>query len=75
MLFRSIKAYYEATGKKIGFKPAGGIATAEDAALYYGIVDTILGEEWLNPTLLRFGASRMANNLLSAIYGKEIKHY
>ena len=70
-----IKAYYEATGKKIGFKPAGGIATAEDAALYYGIVDTILGEEWLNPTLLRFGASRMANNLLSAIYGKEIKHY
>lgn len=70
-----IKAYYDATGKKIGFKPAGGVSSAEDASLYYGIVDTVLGSEWLNPTLMRFGASRMANNLLSALEEKEVKYF
>ena len=70
-----IKLYYKATGRKIGFKPAGGIVTAEDAALFYGIVDTILGEEWLNKELFRFGASRMANNLLTEIVGSEVKYY
>ena len=70
-----IKAYFDATGKKIGFKPAGGVASAEDASLYYGIVDTVLGKEWLNPGLFRFGASRMANNLLSALEGKEVKYF
>ena len=70
-----IKAYFDATGKKIGFKPAGGISSAEDASLYYGIVDTVLGSEWLNPGLFRFGASRMANNLLTALEGTEIKYF
>ena len=70
-----IKAYFNATGKKIGFKPAGGISSAEDASLYYGIVDTVLGNEWLNPGLFRFGASRMANNLLTALEGTEIKYF
>jgi deoxyribose-phosphate aldolase len=70
-----IKLYYKATGRKIGFKPAGGIVTAEDAALFYGIVDTILGQEWLNKEMFRFGASRMANNLLTEIIGTEVKYY
>ena len=70
-----IKLFYAKTGKKIGFKPAGGIVTADDAALFYGIVDTILGKEWLNKEYFRFGASRMANNLLSEIEKTEIKYY
>ena len=70
-----IKAYFDATGKKTGFKPAGGISSAEDASLYYGIVDTVLGSEWLNPGLFRFGASRMANNLLTALEGTETKYF
>ena len=70
-----IKAYFDATGKKIGFKPAGGVSSAEDASLYYGIVDTVLGKDWLNKSLLRFGASRMANNLLSALEEKEVKYF
>lgn len=70
-----IKAFNKATGKKIGFKPAGGVASAEDASLYYGIVATVLGKEWLNPGLFRFGASRMANNLLSALEDKEVKYF
>jgi deoxyribose-phosphate aldolase len=70
-----IKAYNQANGKKIGFKPAGGIASAEDASLFYGIVESILGPEWLVPELFRFGASRMANNLLTAIKGEPVKYY
>ena len=70
-----IKAYYDATGVKVGFKPAGGIASKEDASLFYGIVDTVLGSEWLDKSLFRFGASRMANNLLSALEGTEVKYY
>lgn len=70
-----ISKYVAATARKVGFKPAGGISTAEDAALYYGIVDTVLGEAWLNKEYFRFGASRMANNLLSEIEGKEVKYY
>lgn len=75
VMCQCIKEFYNKTGKKIGFKPAGGISTAEDALTYYNIVEQTLGEEWLNPTLFRFGASRMANNLLSQIHGKEIKYY
>ena len=70
-----ISKYMTATARKVGFKPAGGISTPEDAALYYGIVDTVLGEQWLSKEYFRFGASRMANNLLSALEGGEIKYY
>lgn len=62
-----IARYYEKTGKKIGFKPAGGISSALDAVSYYTIVSTVLGKEWLNKDLFRFGVSRMANNILSAV--------
>ena len=65
----AIKTYFETTGKKIGIKPAGGIATPEDALLYYGIVNEVLGHDWLNNSLFRIGASRLANNLLDKILG------
>ncbi len=67
-----IKAFYKATGKKVGFKPAGGVSTAMEAVCYYSIVKAILGDEWLNKNLFRLGVSRLANNLLSAIEGKTI---
>ena len=70
-----IKQYYEKTGRKVGFKPAGGISAAEDAVVYYNIVREILGEEWLCKDYFRFGASRMANNLLSALEGREVKYF
>ena len=71
----AIKQYYEETGKKIGFKPAGGIVTPEDAILYLTIVQEILGNEWLTPELFRIGASRLANNLLEKIIDSEAKHF
>lgn len=70
-----IKEYFAKTGTMVGFKPAGGIATADDAVLYYNIVKDILGPKWLNKRYFRFGASRMANNLLTALEGTEVKYY
>jgi len=71
----AIKEFYQKTGEKIGFKPAGGIVTTEDAVNYYTIVKEILGDEWLNNKLFRIGASRLANNLLTDIYGKVVSYY
>ena len=75
VMCQCIAAYYAKTGKKIGFKPAGGISTAEDAACYYLIVSNVLGEEWLNRDLFRFGVSRVANSILSAAEQKTIKYF
>ena len=75
VMCQAIRDYYEKTGRKVGFKAAGGVRTPEDAALYYTIVEEILGREWLTTDLFRIGASSAANNLLSAIEGKEIKYY
>lgn len=72
VMCRCIKQYYEKTGKKVGFKAAGGISSAMDAVCYYTIVKTILGDGWLDRRYFRFGASRLANNLLSAIEQKTV---
>ncbi|MBR5803701.1 MAG: deoxyribose-phosphate aldolase [Bacteroidaceae bacterium] len=73
VMCQAIKEYYAKTGRKIGFKAAGGINTVQDALAYYTIVKGVLGEEWLTPTLFRIGTSRLANLLLSDILGEEIK--
>ena len=70
-----IAKYHELTGKKVGFKPAGGISSAADALCYYSIVSTILGKEWLNKELFRFGVSRVANNLLAAVEQKTVSFF
>ena len=70
-----IAAYYRKTGRKVGFKPAGGILTAMDAVSYYMIVSTVLGEEWLDRSLFRFGVSRMANNIISSIEQKTVAYF
>ena len=75
VMCQAIKEYYEQTGNKVGFKPAGGINTVADAVNYYTIVKEVLGEEWLNNSLFRLGTSRLANLLLSDILGKETKFF
>lgn len=75
VMCQAIRDYYRKTGRKVGFKPAGGVRSAEDAALYYTIVEEILGKEWLTPELFRIGASSAANNLLTAIEGREVKFF
>lgn len=67
-----IKRYYESTGRRVGFKAAGGISDSMDAVCYYSIVSTVLGKDWLNKDLFRFGVSRLANHLLSSIEQKTV---
>lgn len=75
VMCQCIKEYYEKTGRKVGFKCAGGVSTTDDAVAYYTIVKEVLGDEWLTNEWFRIGASRLANNLLSDILGKEIKFF
>ncbi|HJE47053.1 deoxyribose-phosphate aldolase [Phocaeicola coprophilus] len=75
VMCNAIKEYHRETGRKIGFKPAGGINTVKDALTYYTIVKEVLGEEWLNNQLFRLGTSRLANLLLSDILGQETKFF
>ncbi len=75
VMCQAIKEYHEQTGNKIGFKPAGGINSVNDALIYYTIVKEILGEEWLSNKLFRLGTSRLANLLLSEIKGEELKFF
>ncbi|HEY6915054.1 MAG TPA: deoxyribose-phosphate aldolase [Paludibacter sp.] len=75
VMCNAIKEWNAKTGAKVSYKPAGGIVTTEDAVKHYTLVKEILGNEWLNNTMFRFGASRLANNLLSSIEGKEVKYF
>lgn len=75
VMCNTIKEYYAKTGNKIGFKPAGGINTVNDAIIYYTIVKEVLGEEWLTNELFRLGTSRLANLLLSEITGEDTKFF
>ena len=75
VMCRAISDFYSETGIKVGFKAAGGIVDPVDAINYYQITKHCLGEEWLNNTLFRIGASRLANNILSEISGCRIDHF
>ena len=75
VMCRAISDFYSETGIRVGFKAAGGIVTPADAITYYQIVKHCLGEEWLNNTLFRIGASRLANNILSEISGCPSSHF
>ncbi|MDE5628840.1 MAG: deoxyribose-phosphate aldolase [Muribaculaceae bacterium] len=75
IMAQCIKEYYEKTGNMVGFKAAGGVSTPEDAVKYYTIIKEVLGEKWLDNRYFRIGASRLANSLLSAIVGEEVKQF
>lgn len=70
VMVRMIRTYYELTGIKVGYKPAGGISKAKDALNYLILIKEELGNDWLEPDLFRFGAS----SLLSDIE-RQLEHY
>lgn len=75
VMCHAIKDWYEKTGQKVCYKPAGGVSTTEEAVQHYTLVKEILGNDWLNNQSFRFGASRLANNLLTSIMGTETKYF
>lgn len=60
-----------ASGRPVGFKPSGGIRTAQDAAAYLALADRILGSEWATPATFRFGASGLWDALAGMITGRD----
>ena len=75
VMCQCIAKYYAATGRKVGFKPAGGIASTKDSVCYYLIVSTVLGKDWLSKDFFRFGVSRVANSILSAVEQKTVTYF
>lgn len=63
IMMRAIRDYYDRTGCKVGFKPAGGISQAKTALQYLILLKEELGDEWLTPKLFRFGASRLLGDI------------
>ncbi len=63
VMVRAIREYAEGTGMYVGFKPAGGIKTAKQALDWLSVMKDELGRPWLEPSLFRFGASSMLNDI------------
>ena len=64
VMLQAIVDFYRKTGKRIGMKPAGGIANAKAALNLLVMVREVLGPDWLNPDLFRIGASKLPNDIL-----------
>ncbi len=63
VMIRAIREFYEATGFRVGYKPAGGISKAKDSIMYLALMKEELGDRWLRPDLFRFGASSLLGDI------------
>jgi len=70
VMVRAIRQYYEQTGYKVGFKPAGGIRTSKQALEWLILMKEELGDEWMQPHLFRIGASALVNDI-----ERQLEHY
>jgi len=70
VMVRAIREFYEQTGFKIGYKPAGGVGTAKGALQYMTVMKEELGNEWLEPHLFRIGASSLLTDI-----ERQLEHY
>ncbi|MBK1789336.1 deoxyribose-phosphate aldolase [Prauserella cavernicola] len=64
VMLQAVRDWYVSTGELRGVKPAGGIRNTKDAIRYLVAVHEVAGPEWLTPSLFRFGASSLLNDLL-----------
>ncbi|KAK2848600.1 hypothetical protein Q5P01_008434 [Channa striata] len=75
VMARAIRSYYLSTGYKVGFKPAGGIRTAQEALVWLTLIKEELGNDWLCPHLFRLGASSLLTDIERQIYHHVTGHY
>ncbi len=75
VMLEAIRDFYDATGRAVGMKPAGGIRTAKDAVRYLVLLHETLGDEWLTPERFRFGASSLLNDLLRQLVKQLTNRY
>ncbi len=67
VMCRAIRRHFQLTGHRVGFKPAGGIRTVQEALGYRVLIEAELGIEWLSPKLFRIGASSLLDAILAAL--------
>ena len=70
VLVRAFREYWEKTGFKVGYKPAGGISKAKDALVYLSLIKEELGNDWMDASLFRFGASSLLGDI-----ERQLEHY
>ena len=75
VMVRAIRAYFEATGYMVGFKPAGGISTAKASLDWLVLMKEELGRRWLEPDLFRFGASSLLTDIERQLEHHVTGHY
>ncbi|HEX4401340.1 MAG TPA: deoxyribose-phosphate aldolase [Galbitalea sp.] len=75
LMLEVVRDWYRLTGERIGVKPAGGIRTSKDAIKYLVTVAETAGENWLTPSLFRFGASSLLNDVLLQRQKLNTGHY
>ena len=75
VMLEAIRDVYEETGRRVGFKPAGGIRNAKQAVQHLVLVHETLGVDWLTPDLYRFGASSLLNDILMQIRKEKTGRY
>ena len=74
-MLRMIREFYEYSGKKIGFKPAGGISTSKSVIEFLILVMEELGNQWIQPSLLRIGASSLLIDIERQLYHHAFGRY
>jgi deoxyribose-phosphate aldolase len=75
VMLEAIRDVYEETGRRIGFKPAGGIRNAKQAVQHLVLTHETLGADWLTPDLYRFGASSLLNDILMQLRKEKTGRY
>src|SRR6187549_1141999 len=75
VMLEAIRDVYEETGRRVGFKPAGGIRNAKQAVQHLVLVHETLGVDWLTPDLYRFGASSLLNDILMQLRKEKTGRY
>ncbi len=75
VMCRAIREYYQRTGYKVGFKPAGGIRSAKQVLAYLALMYEELGEEWTRPHLFRIGASVLLTDIERQLHHGLTGHY
>lgn len=75
VMLRMIREFYDYTGKKIGFKPAGGISSAKDVLNYLMLVYEELGKDWISSKLFRVGASSLLIDIERQLYHYALGRY
>jgi len=75
LMLEAIRDHYYTTGKMVGMKPAGGISDAKTALQYLVMLRETLGQAWMSNEWFRFGASRLANDVLMQLAKQESGAY